>query len=503
MARAAARVYQRGETVFEQDAASGAFFTIASACVSSASLTTPRAQSSGGRAPSAMHRALTPSSAIPLVYFGLAHLLLAGGLAVLVATPDLPGGFFYHPKMIALVHVVTLGWITSSMLGSFYVVAPLALGLPMPVSWRDWTGFSAFAIGTIGMVAHFWIGTYDGMAWSAGMVVLAALYPGARAIGGLRLSTAPRAIAIHVGLAFANFAAAGAFGILIGLDRSRGFLGLSPIAATYAHAHLAAIGWVLMMVMGLSYRLVPMLLPAAMPSGRSLYASAVLAETGLLLLALALITGSPMVLPAAVLIVTGIATFAIQIARTGLRRLPRPPALPAVDWSVRHIHLAFLWLLSACVLGFVLARDGAAARPGVAWVYGTAALVGCFAQLIVGMQARLVPFQIWYRAMAAGEGQPPGFSAHGLPSAGFARATFIAWSAGVPLLAWGLASQRLSLIRGASVLLLAGLTLHGSHLTYMLVRARVSHANRSVRRTDGSRATHGARQNARPHGGRA
>ena len=74
----------------------------------------------------------TPSSAIPLAYYALAHAGLALALLVLIADPGLPGGSFYHPRMVALVHLLTIPWLTGSILGSFYLVGPLALRIPMP-----------------------------------------------------------------------------------------------------------------------------------------------------------------------------------------------------------------------------------------------------------------------------------------------------------------------------------------------------------------------------------
>ena len=41
-----------------------------------------------------------------------------------------------------------------------------------------------------------------------------------------------------------------------------GWFAWSPLSAAFAHAHLAAIGWAVMMVVGLSYRLIPMIVPA-------------------------------------------------------------------------------------------------------------------------------------------------------------------------------------------------------------------------------------------------
>jgi hypothetical protein len=73
-------------------------------------------------------QALTPSSALPLAYFGWAHAGLATAFLALVVDPALAGGYFLHPRMVAVVHLVTIAWISGSILGAFYVVAPLALG---------------------------------------------------------------------------------------------------------------------------------------------------------------------------------------------------------------------------------------------------------------------------------------------------------------------------------------------------------------------------------------
>lgn len=443
---------------------------------------------------------LAPDSALPMAYFAFAHASLALAFGALVVWPALPGGFFYHPKMIAIVHLLTIGWISGSILGSFYLVAPLALGVAMPVRRLDWAAFASFAAGAVGMVSHFWIGTYDGMAWSAGMVLAAIARVGWRASRGLSRSPVPAAVSTHVRLAFVNIMAAGTLGILIGLDRTRGFLGLSPVAATYTHAHLAAVGWAMMMVVGLAYRLIPMMLPSAMPKGRALWASAVLLEGGLVLLTLALFTGWPLVPAAGAWMLAGLVTFVFQIARTAVRRLPRPPALPRPDWSIRQVHLAFLWLVVACVLGYRLSRAGASPSLTLSWIYGTAGLLGFLAQMIVGMHGRLVPYYAWYRALAARPGERPPFSVHGLSAPRLARAVFVAWTAGVPLLAWGLSAASTPAIRWAAALLLAGLALHAWHLVYMLYQGRTpAHAHHAARGTDRRGAAHAAREEPRPH----
>jgi hypothetical protein len=423
-----------------------------------------------------MRQDLTPSSAIPIAYFALAHVGLAAAFLVLLANPGLPGGVFYQPRVIALVHLVTLVWISGSILGAFYIVGPLALRLPMPAGPLDWTAFGVFALGASGMISHFWMAEYDGMAWSAALVVCAFGWVSIRAWIGLPRAVAPWPVKLHVGLAFANIHAAAAFGILIGLDRFRGFLHLSPLAATYAHAHLAAVGWAAMMVVGLGYRLIPMMLPSAMPTGRWLALSAVLMQIGLVIVFIALLRQSAWLPLGGGLIVAGLASFVVQIRATVAKRRPRPPALPRRDWSVWQAHAALLWLLVAVVVGMVLTFDGAVERRAtLIWCYGVAGLVGFLAQMVVGIQGRLVPMYAWHRALAARQGAAPGRSANDLPSAPFARAIFLCWLAGVPALGFGLAHQSQLAIVIASASLLCGVCVSGANLARMLRAASSPH----------------------------
>jgi hypothetical protein len=418
-----------------------------------------------------------PSTALPLAYYAAAYAGFGGALLVLFVDPALPGGSFYHSRFVALVHLLTLAWLSGSILGSLYIVGPLVLRLPMRVGNADWIAFGSFLLGTSGMVAHFWINTYDGMAWSAMLVSAAITWVGARVIRGLRRARIPFGVRLHVGLAFFNILAAAGFGMVIGFDRSRGFLTVSPLSMMFAHAHIAAVGWVAMLVIGLSYRLIPMMLPAAMPSGRSLAISAILIECGLAVLTMELITSSGGGWVGAVTIVAGLLSFVARVRWMLSRRQPRPPALPPRDWSTWQIHMAFAWLLIAVVAGLVLTGTPADQdRLTLMWVYGVAGLVGFLAQMVAGMQGRLVPLYAWYRAYAA-SGTTPSRAANALPSAPFARAILLCWAVAVPLLIWGLAFADRIAIRAGAASLLIGLAAGATYISYMLRRARVSTAD--------------------------
>ena len=152
--------------------------------------------------------ALLPDATLPLVYFAGAHLALALAAVLLLVDPDLPGAFHYHPRMIAVVHLVTLGWISSSILGAFYIVAPLAFGMPFAARRADALACVSFWTGTLGMVLGFWWAAYAVVGLASLAVLAAVAIVAVRAIRGLRAARMP--FRNGVGEEFANRVRAGA-----------------------------------------------------------------------------------------------------------------------------------------------------------------------------------------------------------------------------------------------------------------------------------------------------
>jgi hypothetical protein len=227
-----------------------------------------------------------------------------------------------------------------------------------------------------------------------------------------------------------------------------------------------------MMVVGLAYRLIPMMLPAQMPSGWRLGRSAVLIEAGLIVLVVALIRPSAAVPVGAGLIVAGLASFVVEMRGVLRHRMPRPVALPLRDWSTWQAHAALVWMVAAAVLGVALSIGVRSEwTVPLMWTYGVAGLIGFLAQIVTGIQGRLVPLYAWYRAFTLGGGAPPARGANELPSARFAAIIFGGWTMGVPFLAWGLAGQHRIAIAGASWVLAASVVVGGVYIAWMVRQA--------------------------------
>ena len=380
-----------------------------------------------------------PARGVPLLYLGTAHVSL--GLAAVLAGlwPRAVAGFFYHAWMVALVHLVTLGWITFSILGAIYIVGPIALGMPMPVRRGDYWAYGCAIVGVIGMVAHFWIQEFGGMAWSAATVTLGILFVASRIVRGLTHARVPAAVKLHLVFACLNIAIAASMGILLGFDKAYHFLPGFVLSNVFAHAHLAAIGWATMMVVGVAYRLLPMTLPSRMPAGRSMFASAILLEAGVLGLFASLLFQSAWAIVFGSLIIAGLAVFASHVVRMVRSPAAKPPGAPRIDFAVLHAAGAGVSLAAAVGIGMALLMlPASAASLHLAAAYGVFGLVGFLAQMVAGMEARLLPLVTWYWTYERSGFHVPPASPFTMRDRTLQAMVFAGWTIGVPSLAAGM-----------------------------------------------------------------
>lgn len=420
-----------------------------------------------GGSPSAL--ALLPPTRLPLWYFAFSHLSLLAALGVIAFDPRGVSGFFYHPRLLGVVHLLTLGWITGSILGAIRVVGPLALRLAIPVTRGDYWAYACVVIGASGMVSHFWLETFNGMAWSAAMVVCGLVHPVARLLARVGRDALDSPIALHLVLACVNLLLAGAFGVVIAIDKVTDLIPGDALSNVYAHAHLAAVGWASMMVVGVGYRLLPMVLPSAAPRGRSLYWSAALIEVGLVGLVVSLVTGGSGRFLFAALIVAGLAVFLSRVVWMTTERRTPPAARARPDFAVWQAGQALAYLVLATGCGLTLAVAGTQLwTPRLMMLYGVVGLLGFLGQLVVAMELRVLPLLAWYGAFARRGQSPPALSVHVLPAQPLAAFGFIAWAFGLPLLAGGLTLDRVGLVGTGAWVLLIGAAINSAQAVWML-----------------------------------
>jgi hypothetical protein len=413
-----------------------------------------------------------PTRLLPLLYLGTAHVSLA--LACLLAAwwPHAVAGFFYHAWLVGLVHLVTLGWISFSILGTIYIVGPLALQMEMPPRPWDYVAYGCALVGLIGMVGHFWIQQYAGVAWSAGTVASGVLYMTVRIALGVRRAKIQPAVKLHIVLACVNFWLAASMGLLIATDKVVHVLPGFVLSNVFAHAHLAALGWATMMVVGVGYRLLPMTFPSKIPSGRSLWVSAVLLEIGVLGLFTTLLLRSAWTIVFGVTIVAGLAVFMAHVVWMRRHLAAKPPGVQRIQFGLLHAANAALSLIVASTIGITLLVVPVSPRS-LQWAaaYGVVGLVGFLAQMVIAMEARLLPMVSWFWAYEASRYKVPPPSPHVMRDRILQAIVYGAWTVGVPALAGGMWAASSRLVSVGAWALFAGVALTTLDSVFVVVPA--------------------------------
>ncbi len=381
--------------------------------------------------------------------------LVAWGLTQALVAPDLVG-FPYSPGILALTHLLVLGWATTTCLGVLFQLLPVLL--QQPLRQRRMLQLSYWPL-VLGGGLFSWAFTSHSAAWLIAGASLVSLGLLGMVWGFGRTLVAARewnVTTVGIMLALAALVVQVTAGVLLVLNRRLGFwpgLGLNGAAG---HAVLGLVGWFSVLTVALSYRLVAMFTLAHGYVCR--YQSLVLG--GLTLAAygswLGLWLGAPRPVLAGCAILAAASTLLWLLdLRTLIRqRVRRRLELPIVIFLLGGLGLLLLsGLAASAALGWL---PGSAARQiQLIFMLGMEAWIGL---AIVALLHKIIPFLIWIMRVADKSAPPP--LARALFSARLAQATVGSYMLGVSLTCGGVAVGSSGLIRaGSGLIALAGLGL--------------------------------------------
>ncbi len=295
--------------------------------------------------------------------------------------------FFYQPRILAVVHSLTLGWISLTIMGVLYQFIPALT--KCRVSWPGAAMGQVvlFATGALGMVVSFWFGQLEYTAWSATAVAMAvAIFVGQIVPSLLRARSADATV---VGLlcALAYFAITALLGLLYAWDKVYGFLGGSVLSNIAGHAHMGFVGWITLTICAVSYRVVTAFLLPTEVLPKSAYYQIVMLAAVVPLLSAALLMRTRWAMLPALAGVGAMVWYAVILA--GIARTRRS----SVDWAMGHVIAAVLHLFAALLCGLLLFAVDPQSRVGsrMTAAYGILLLVGWVSNYIVGIGSRLAP----------------------------------------------------------------------------------------------------------------
>ncbi len=316
-------------------------------------------------------------------------------------------GFHFQSKLLGLTHIATLGWITMIIFGAMFQLVPVVLQVKLFSEKLAEAQFWIFLFGLTGMVLFFFKFDTFFLAIFASLVSLAMLI----FIFNITMSiikvkewniTGTYIAAALVYLFFTVVA-----GIMMAINLYHPYFKTNHLEYLKLHAHLAFIGWVSMVIMGVSYKLIPMfslshgfsLKPAKWTFG--------FINAGLILMTVEYhLPERTIMLPiATLLIAVGNIIFLYQvylIMKSRVRKI--------LDVGLTYTMVSFGMMFIATALGVFLVFENFL-KPEylskLVLVYGYLILFGYFSLIIVGQMYKIVPFLVWFHKFSAKVGLEP------------------------------------------------------------------------------------------------
>jgi hypothetical protein len=326
----------------------------------------------------------------PFVLTAMASFLTA--LVWLTLRPQLLTQFFYSPETLALTHLVTLGFASSIVQGVTQRLAPRTFGIAPPPRWRALLQCALYLIATSGLVVHFLLFHWVGLAWSAGLLVVAAalLAWNFRAIVQRAFARGPadwpaRWVAASLGWFLVAALLGASFGVLKGYGVGGTLLGAPLLDRLASHLHVGLLGWIGGAIFGYQWKLLPATRSSnAMEAWRfGLY------QLGLAAMANAYLAGAESLARwCALPIVAAIALRSVPaIVRRGGNR--------AGFWETVAHGLLLLLAATGLALAFEWLPRDPERRPALQFAYAYVALFGWILLTVMGTSWKLFSVWIW------------------------------------------------------------------------------------------------------------
>ncbi len=376
-----------------------------------------------------------PAIKLPLAFMLTGLMALTTGAVWMVIRPSMLAAYHYNQYVIALTHLFVLGWICSIVMGAMYQLVPVALETKLYSEKLARWQFAFHFVGFIGMVWMFrtWnmkqVGHFGSVLtvgvglfvfniartlrrvpkWNvtATAVTAALCWISVTVLAGLSIATGK-----CVAESFDGSEPSSA-GLVIGALRPLAGLvsRFDALSAMHAHAHLGGIGFFTMLIVGVSYKLIPMFTLSEVQSQRRAGLSVALLNLGLAGSFVTILLRSPWKLTFALVTIMALVIYGWELSAILRARKRR-----TLDWGIRYFLTAVAFLIPLSIMAVVLSWPGLQANPFLGQLenlYGFVGLMGVVTLAIIGMLYKIIPFLVWFGVYSKhiGRAQVPALAA--------------------------------------------------------------------------------------------
>lgn len=335
-----------------------------------------------------------PPISVPLRFFAVAPLFLV--LAALIGIMGDGIADTHTPALLAATHCITLGFIGMIMFGAMQQILPVVIGSPMPSSRLvAWFSLLPLIFGTLSLSGGFLLGNSALLHLASALLGLAFLVFIAASLVSLARAAARNTTATAILLSVLALTAAVALGLVLAQGYASGWqLNYPKLAA--AHISLALGGWVMLLIVGVSYQVVPMFqLTPTYPKWLSVGLAPALFSALLLNLAADYFEIHTLEFFAVCLFCLCAISFALVTLRLQFQRRRR-----VTDATLNFFRLGMISLLCAalCAMVVLLAPAHEYFRQLSIVIF----ILGFALSVIHGMLYKIIPFLVWFHLFRGG-----------------------------------------------------------------------------------------------------
>jgi hypothetical protein len=330
--------------------------------------------------------------AIVPYYITAAVSIFIVSLMLLLSVPELQGHFF-QPRLLAITHLMVFGWATMIIMGASNQLMPVIADNKLHSDRLPVVSFILLTIGTC-LLVHSFLGFQLGIPIFIGaFLILTALI-----IHSVNIYfTATRSITNNIIIDFILTAhlwliVTALIGLTLLFNFRLSFLPDDHLYYLKVHASAGMAGWFLLLVIGVSSRLVPMYLLSRKEVKKYLTVTYYCINTGIILFLLdsMILRTSFGVYINIILVLTGIAFYLAYI-----RECYKSAMRKKQDWGLKSSFLAIIALILPLILLAVAVLYRHDTPVSVITTYGYSFFGGFITLLIMGQTFKTLPFIVW------------------------------------------------------------------------------------------------------------
>ena len=311
-------------------------------------------------------------------------------------------GFHFQPKILAMTHIATLGWITMVIFGAMFQLVPVVLEVKLFSTVLAEIQFWIFCVGIIGLVTGFW--NFDiGMHLTASSILLntAILIFSVNIIVTMTKVKKWNITGFYLAASIFYLIVTGAAGLLLSINLGFPFISINHLQYLNLHAHVAFIGWVSMVIMGVSFKIIPMFTLAHGYSEKSGKIAFWLINIGLLGISTVMHYENLNIYfyLSALFIAAGIFFFLFQMYVIFKSRMRKN-----ADIGIRFSKFGYTLLGITTLFGILITFTNISNEMNVTLIYGYLIIFGYISMLTVGQMYKIMPFLVWYHKYSSKAG---------------------------------------------------------------------------------------------------